>query len=224
MSTQQHEVSEVTRQLIERDQRGRAKYGTSLDRTDLSLPDWLQHMAEELLDAAGYALAVKREAVRQSGGTVLARGWFHRLPDGDYEIHDEASGAGKDCDGCVPCAIVTAPPATSDQSGEAMPRLSGFERLNEWATRLAWQFDAMGESYDARSLRALLAWAEDAERRAAPPATYGLVDAAKSALGLLATYRETLEAAMGANERAALRLIGNNLRDALAAHDARGGQ
>lgn len=28
---------------------------------------------------------------------VLARGWFHRLPDGDYDIHDEASGAGKDC-------------------------------------------------------------------------------------------------------------------------------
>lgn len=37
---------------------------------------------------------------------VLARGWFHRLPDGDYDIHDEASGAGKDCDGCIPCLIV----------------------------------------------------------------------------------------------------------------------
>lgn len=61
------EVSEVTRQLIERDQRGRAKYGTSLDRTDMSLPDWLQHMAEELLDAAGYALAAKRDALRENG-------------------------------------------------------------------------------------------------------------------------------------------------------------
>jgi len=60
---QSGEVSEVTRQLIERDQRGRAKYGTSLDRADLSLPDWLQHMAEELLDAAGYALAAKRDAM-----------------------------------------------------------------------------------------------------------------------------------------------------------------
>lgn len=57
-------VSEVTRQLIERDRRGRAKYGTSLDRTDLSISDWLQHMAEELLDGAGYALAAKR-AVEQ---------------------------------------------------------------------------------------------------------------------------------------------------------------
>lgn len=56
-----HQVSDVTRQLIERDQRGLKKYGTNLDRTDLSLSDWLQHMAEELLDAAGYALAAKRK-------------------------------------------------------------------------------------------------------------------------------------------------------------------
>ena len=54
-------TSEVTRQLIERDQSGRAKYGTTLDRTDLSPAEWLQHMAEELLDGAGYALACRRE-------------------------------------------------------------------------------------------------------------------------------------------------------------------
>lgn len=46
--------------LIKRDQAGRAKYGTSLDRTDLSHAAWLQHMAEELLDGAGYALAAIR--------------------------------------------------------------------------------------------------------------------------------------------------------------------
>lgn len=37
---------------------------------------------------------------------VLARGWFHRLPDGDYDFHDEASGAGNDCSECVRCVIV----------------------------------------------------------------------------------------------------------------------
>lgn len=57
-------VSEVTRQLIERDAHGQRKYGTSLDRTDLSLGDWLQHQAEELMDGAGYALAAKREYER----------------------------------------------------------------------------------------------------------------------------------------------------------------
>src|SRR5690606_33768775 len=49
-------------QIIERDTHGKAKYGTTLDRTDLSLADWLQHQAEELADGAGYALAAKREA------------------------------------------------------------------------------------------------------------------------------------------------------------------
>ena len=59
-------VSDVTRtlicQLIERDTHGRMKYGTTLDRTDLTLTDWLQHQSEELMDGAGYALAAKREA------------------------------------------------------------------------------------------------------------------------------------------------------------------
>jgi len=46
--------------LIQRDQTGRAKYGTTLDRTDLTLDQWLQHHVEELLDGAGYALAAMR--------------------------------------------------------------------------------------------------------------------------------------------------------------------
>jgi hypothetical protein len=54
------DISEVTRQLIERDIHGRKKYGVSLDRADFNVEDWLQHMAEELMDGAGYALAAKR--------------------------------------------------------------------------------------------------------------------------------------------------------------------
>jgi hypothetical protein len=61
-------VSKTTRTLIDqlrkRDAKGREKYGTSLDRKDLSLVDWLQHQTEELLDGAGYAQAAKREAER----------------------------------------------------------------------------------------------------------------------------------------------------------------
>lgn len=61
-----HEPSKTTQALVDmllqRDAAGRAKYGTTLDRTDLTHAQWLQHMVEELLDAAGYALAAKREA------------------------------------------------------------------------------------------------------------------------------------------------------------------
>lgn len=59
------EPSKITQalvsQLYERDAHGREKYGVTLERDDLSLSDWLQHMAEELMDGAGYALAAKRE-------------------------------------------------------------------------------------------------------------------------------------------------------------------
>ena len=60
--------SDITVQLLTRDAHGQRKYGTSLDRTDLTLGDWLQHQAEELMDGAGYALAAKRtlqEVTRQ---------------------------------------------------------------------------------------------------------------------------------------------------------------
>lgn len=60
-------------QLLVRDSHGREKYGTSLDRTDLSLVGWLQHQAEELMDGAGYALAAKREAERLQRIEVAAR-------------------------------------------------------------------------------------------------------------------------------------------------------
>lgn len=57
-------LSEVTKkligQIVARDQHGLKKYGTNLDREDLNLREWLQHMAEELMDGAGYALAAKR--------------------------------------------------------------------------------------------------------------------------------------------------------------------
>lgn len=59
------ELSEVTRelikQLVQRDIKGLAKYGVSLDRKDLSLEEWLQHATEELLDGAGYMQAALRE-------------------------------------------------------------------------------------------------------------------------------------------------------------------
>lgn len=59
------ETSNVTEALIallrERDAKGRSTYeGKTLDRTDLTAAQWLDHQTEELLDAAGYAQAAKR--------------------------------------------------------------------------------------------------------------------------------------------------------------------
>jgi hypothetical protein len=43
-------VKSVLAQFVERANVGRKKYGTDLDRTDLSTKDWIQHTQEELMD------------------------------------------------------------------------------------------------------------------------------------------------------------------------------
>lgn len=47
-------VERVRQKLLERSQTGLQKYGVGLDRTDLTTREWLLHLQEELLDAAGY--------------------------------------------------------------------------------------------------------------------------------------------------------------------------
>lgn len=71
------EVSNTTAALIamlqQRDAAGRAKYGATLDRTDLTLEQWLQHQVEELLDGAGYALAAMRTLRATPAASVSER-------------------------------------------------------------------------------------------------------------------------------------------------------
>jgi hypothetical protein len=47
-------VAAVRDDLLRRSELGIAKYGVTLDRTDLNLRDWLQHAYEETLDQANY--------------------------------------------------------------------------------------------------------------------------------------------------------------------------
>lgn len=50
-------VEQVRQKLLDRSQRGISKYGTTLERKDLLLIDWLTHLQEELLDASNYIQA-----------------------------------------------------------------------------------------------------------------------------------------------------------------------
>ena len=47
-------IKKVIDKLSSRSQVGIEKYGTTLDRDDLSTKEWLQHLQEELMDACGY--------------------------------------------------------------------------------------------------------------------------------------------------------------------------
>lgn len=49
-------------ELRAREAVGRAKYGTDVDRTDLTNAQWRQHLREELMDALLYSLAEERTA------------------------------------------------------------------------------------------------------------------------------------------------------------------
>jgi hypothetical protein len=50
-------LSEVIAEMESREKVGIKKYGTTLDREDLSVKDLLQHQLEELMDAVMYTKA-----------------------------------------------------------------------------------------------------------------------------------------------------------------------
>ena len=54
-------VNNVAAQLLMRAERGLVKYGTTTERNDLSLFDWVQHLQEEMLDAAVYCEVLKQK-------------------------------------------------------------------------------------------------------------------------------------------------------------------
>ena len=59
-------VASVIHKFQQRSEFGQRKYGTNLDRTDLSFLDWVQHMQEELMDAILYLEKMKKVSDEQS--------------------------------------------------------------------------------------------------------------------------------------------------------------
>jgi hypothetical protein len=55
----------VVAQLRTRAEKGKSKYGTTMERDDLTLMQWLQHLQEELMDAAVYVEKLKGEIVEK---------------------------------------------------------------------------------------------------------------------------------------------------------------
>lgn len=54
-------VQSVIEQYFQRSQAGIKKYNTTLDRNDLSLHEWLEHLKQELMDATLYIERLKKE-------------------------------------------------------------------------------------------------------------------------------------------------------------------
>ena len=52
-------VDSIVDKFIDRSRVGKKKYGTDLDRTDLSLEKWIDHALEEHMDAILYLQKIK---------------------------------------------------------------------------------------------------------------------------------------------------------------------
>lgn len=53
-------VKSIINKFTERSKFGKEKYGTDLDRDDLSVLEWLTHLQEELMDGILYAEKLKQ--------------------------------------------------------------------------------------------------------------------------------------------------------------------
>lgn len=65
-------VSAVIRKMYQRSQVGIKKYGTTMERKDLTQAQWLVHLQEEMLDGAIYCqrLLVELENLKNKSETI----------------------------------------------------------------------------------------------------------------------------------------------------------
>ena len=61
MKSPDENVERIREALLVRSQVGFKKYGITTERVDIDLMGWLQHLKEELLDAAVYVERIKRD-------------------------------------------------------------------------------------------------------------------------------------------------------------------
>ena len=66
-------VERVVSLFRSRSQRGIEKYGTTLDKNELSNREWLQHLQEELMDAALYVEKIKSIIDEREGKEINQR-------------------------------------------------------------------------------------------------------------------------------------------------------
>ena len=84
-------VEAVLRRYKDRAKKGLVKYGTTMDRNDLSLVEWLQHLQEEMMDATVYIEKLKQEINYQDEDTTRILNIPHLEFRSPCVAHDEAS-------------------------------------------------------------------------------------------------------------------------------------
>lgn len=57
-------VKEIVNKFISRSELGIKKYGTTLDRNDLTIEEWVDHAVEECMDLMLYLYKIKKDAIK----------------------------------------------------------------------------------------------------------------------------------------------------------------
>tara|TARA_R110000787_G_scaffold113129_1_gene222264 strand:- start:154 stop:360 length:207 start_codon:yes stop_codon:yes gene_type:complete len=65
MSKKKGTTESIVEMIRSRAALGLDKYGTSIDRTDLTTEQWIQHAIEEMLDGAQYLYRIKQELAKR---------------------------------------------------------------------------------------------------------------------------------------------------------------
>lgn len=73
-------VARVLDRYKDRAEKGMVKYGTTMDRNDLDLEQWLTHLQEELMDATVYIEKLKQEINYQDEDTTR----ILRIPGAEF--------------------------------------------------------------------------------------------------------------------------------------------
>ena len=58
-------VASIIKQFEDRSVKGKQKYGTDLDRQDLSLLEWVEHAKQEHMDAILYLEKLKQQFIQE---------------------------------------------------------------------------------------------------------------------------------------------------------------
>ena len=66
-------VFDIIKEFGERAKKGYDKYGTDMDRKDLSPSDWAQHLREELMDALVYLTRLKKDMLELESENTAPR-------------------------------------------------------------------------------------------------------------------------------------------------------
>ena len=69
---------------------GLAKYGTTVDRTDLTPDQWAQHALEELLDGAAYLMRLKEEMEKREARIAALEAHVATLEEAGNSLADES--------------------------------------------------------------------------------------------------------------------------------------